>query len=415
MPSPWPTAQLGTVTVNHDSRRSPVREIDRKAGPYPYYGASGVVDHVDEYIFEGLHLLIAEDGENLRSRQTPVAFLADGKFWVNNHAHIVTGNERADTRYLCYALISSDISGYLTGSAMPKLTQKAMNAIEIPLPPIGIQRGIAGVLGTLDDKIEHNRRTSRALESLARAIFKAWFVDFEPVKAKAAGAKSFPSMPQPAFDALPNRFTDSELGPIPAGWKAGQMGDVGVTKRDQVAPEDINEETPYFGLEHMPRHSIALSEWGNVGSVVSGKFRFASGDILFGKLRPYFHKVGIAPIEGVCSTDIVVLAPKTKEWRSWLLMLVSSDEFVSHADQTSAGTKMPRTNWSDMADFATAVPPEPLSRVFEAITRPMIDLTLASIHESRKLAELRDLLLPKLMSGEVRVRDAQRALTNGKA
>src|SRR4051812_938342 len=105
-----PTAKLGDVTINHDTKRVPVRESNRKAGPYPYYGASGIVDWVDGFTHEGLHLLIAEDGENLRTRQTPVAFLADGRFWVNNHAHAVTGQTDADTRFLAYALSVTDVS-----------------------------------------------------------------------------------------------------------------------------------------------------------------------------------------------------------------------------------------------------------------------------------------------------------------
>jgi len=93
----WFEKPLGEITVNHDGKRRPVKESERKKGPFPYYGASGIVDYVDGYLFEGCHLLIAEDGENLRTRQTPIAFIADGKFWVNNHAHIVTGNGEVTT------------------------------------------------------------------------------------------------------------------------------------------------------------------------------------------------------------------------------------------------------------------------------------------------------------------------------
>ncbi|MEX0614143.1 MAG: restriction endonuclease subunit S [Pirellulales bacterium] len=405
MRNAWPRAKLGDVTVNYDARRVPVREADRKPGPYPYYGASGVVDHVDDYLFDGLYLLIAEDGENLRTRQTPVAFLANGRFWVNNHAHIITGNERADTRYLCYALAAADIGGYLTGSAMPKLSQLAMNAIELPLPSLDDQRGIAGMLGALDDAIEHNRRTSRALERLARAIFRAWFVDFEPVHAKATGATSFLSMPQNIFDSLPTTFTPSELGPIPDEWSVGVLRNVSTEHREQVTPKDVDPRTPYIGLEHMPRRSVTLAEWGQAGKVTSGKLRFRARQILFGKLRPYFHKVGIAPLDGVCSTDIVVFGPTSPEWFSFLLEHASSNDFVSYTNACSTGTKMPRTNWGDMSRYPVVKPPIELAEKFNEIVSPMFDWILEAIFESRKLAELRDYLLPKLLSGYVRVRD----------
>ena len=161
MRSEWRLRPLGELIVNHDGRRRPVKESDRKPGPFPYYGASGVVDYVDSYLFDGLHLLIGEDGENLRTRQTPIAFLASGQFWVNNHAHIVTGNEAADTRYLLYALTDADLSSYLTGAVMPKLTQGNLNRVLVPCPPRPIQEQVVAVLGALDDRITLLRENQR--------------------------------------------------------------------------------------------------------------------------------------------------------------------------------------------------------------------------------------------------------------
>src|SRR2546427_12591498 len=140
MAGEWRDRLLGELTENFDSVRVPVKEADRRPGPYPYYGASGVVDYVDKFLFDGEYLLIAEDGENLRTRTTPVAFMARGKFWVNNHAHIVRGNNEADTRYLMYALRATDVTGYLTGSTMPKLTQGSLNRIPVPAPRISERR-----------------------------------------------------------------------------------------------------------------------------------------------------------------------------------------------------------------------------------------------------------------------------------
>jgi type I restriction enzyme S subunit len=234
-------------------------------------------------------------------------------------------------------------------------------------------------------------------------------VDFEPVKAKAAGAHSFPSIHQDAFDCLPTRLIESDLGLIPEGWVLSAMGDIGHQRREQVAPDDTAEGTAYIGLEHMPRRCIALSNWGTADTVTSAKSRFKTGEILFGKLRPYFHKVGPAPVDGVCSTDIVVLSAKRTNEAAWLLMLVSSDEFVSHANQTSAGTKMPRTNWRDMASFPMALPPVDLLGAFQQIAAPMLDLIRQNIWESRKLTALRNYLLPKLLRGEVRVVDGERS------
>ena len=194
-----------------------MKESERKAGPYPYYGASGVVDHVDSYLFDGEYLLVGEDGENLRTRQTPIAFLGSGKFWVNNHAHIVTGNDLADTRFLMYALLNADISAYLTGAVMPKLTQGNLNRIELPCPPRAMQQSIVEILGALDDRIALLRETNATLEAIAQALFKSWFVDFDPVSAKSQGLAPA-GMDEATAALFPESFEESALGLVPKGW-----------------------------------------------------------------------------------------------------------------------------------------------------------------------------------------------------
>lgn len=173
MSSDWTVLPLGERSVNLDRRRVPVKGADRRPGPYPYYGASGVVDYVDGFIYEGLHLLIAEDGENLRSRKKPVAFLADGKFWVNNHAHILQANEDNDLRFLAYAVEASELSGYITGSAQPKLTQAALASVPILAPALSEQRLIANTLGAIDGKIASNLQTRTLLRALGVAKLRS--------------------------------------------------------------------------------------------------------------------------------------------------------------------------------------------------------------------------------------------------
>ena len=401
----WRERPLGELTENHDSVRVPVKEVNRRAGPYPYYGASGRVDRVDGYLFDGEYLLIAEDGENLRTRNTPIAFLARGKFWVNNHAHIVRGNGDADTRFLMYALAVADISGYLTGSTMPKLTQGNMNRIPLLAPPVKEQRAIAHILGTLDDKIELNRRMNETLEAMARALFKSWFVDFDPVRAKAEGRD--PGLSKQIADLFPDSFEDSELGEIPKGWTVGTLGDVAEHPRRGVQPGEIEPTTPYIALEHMPRRCIALSDWGAADGLESNKFEFKRGEILFGKLRPYFHKVGVAPVNGVCSTDIVVVAPRQRLWFGYVLGHISCDAFVKQTNAGSTGTKMPRTSWAEMARYPVVIPSERAAVVLTSQIRFAVDKMIGSIHQSRTLAILRDTLLPQLISGDLPVKESE--------
>lgn len=290
-----------------------------------------------------------------------------------------------------------------SSSGVPSIAQPVsyLRTIEVTLPPLGEQRAIAHILGTLDDKIELNRRMTETLEAMGRALFKSWFVDFNPVRAKAEGHDLV--LPRHVADLFPASFEDSELGEIPKGWKVGALGEIATHPRRGIQPDKMEASIPYIGLEHMPRRSVALSDWGTADGLGSNKFEFKKGEILFGKLRPYFHKVGVAPMDGVCSTDIVVAAPRTPKWFGFLLGHMSSDAFVEYTSSASTGTKMPRTNWHDMEQYPVVLPPDPIAAAFSDLIRPSVDRILACVHESRTLAALRDALLPKLLSGEIRV------------
>ena len=207
---------------------------------------------------------------------------------------------------------------------------------------------------------------------------------------------------------FPDSFEDSELGNIPKGWEVKTIGDIATSPRRGISPTDVLPETPYIGLQHMPRNSIALTDWEGAGQVTSGKSMFRRGEILFGKLRPYFHKVGIAPVSGVCSTDIVVVAPKSSMGSSIVLEYFSTDDFVAYTDQTSTGTRMPRTNWKTMSQFKIHLPPNHIIAVFQSIVYPIIECIIANIHQSRTLAAVRDTLLPKLVSGEIRIQEIEK-------
>ena len=280
-----------------------------------------------------------------------------------------------------------------------------MDSEIINLPPLAEQRAIAHVLGTLDDKIELNRRMNETLEAMARALFKSWFVDFEPVRAKMEGrwrrGESLPGLPADLYDIFPDRLAPSELGEVPEGWEVRRLEDVASQRRSTVKPPDIDPNSPYIALEHMPKRCIALLEWSNANGLASSKFMFKRQDILFGKLRPYFHKVGVAPLNGLCSTDIVVVLPISEQWFGFVLGHTSSKEFVDYTDATSTGTRMPRTKWKDMALYKVGLPSVEVSSAYNHLVRQWIESMLSGIHESRALARQRDALLPGLVGGKL--------------
>jgi len=349
-----------------------------------------------------------------------------GDDWVisTGFAVLRPNTELLEPRFL-YACVSNQaFTEYLItrekGAAYPAVSPEDIANAKIPFPPLPEQRAIAHILGTLDDKIELNRRMRQTLEEMARAIFKSWFVDFDPVRAKAAVRREHPdwtnaqvsraacpNLKPEIAELFPDRFVDSELGEIPEGWGVGRLGDVAEHTRRSVQPNSVAPDTPYIALEHMPRRCIALSDWGTAEGIESNKFEFRKGEILFGKLRPYFHKVGVAPVDGVCSTDIAVISPRTPHWFAFVLGVISSDDFVEYTNAGSTGTKMPRTSWTEMARYNIVLSPEALAQAFNDKVQPQVERIITAINESRTLASLRDALLPKLISGEIRVKDAE--------
>lgn len=407
MAGEWRERTLGELTENFDGTRVPVKEADRRSGPYPYYGASGIVDYVNGFLFDGEYLLIAEDGENLRTRTTPIAFLARDKFWVNNHAHIVRGNGEADTRFLMYSLAATDINGYLTGSTMPKLTQGNMNRIPLLTPPLPEQRAIAHILGTLDDKIELNRRMSETLEAMARALFKSWFVDFDPVRAKAEGRD--PGLPKRLADLFPDRLVDSEFGEIPEGWEVGTLADL-----SELNPEVWTKETRPAAINYV---DLSNTKWGRIEAVAAHGAADAPsraqrvlrpGDTIVGTVRPGNGSYALISEGGLTgSTGFAVLRPSAPQYAQFVYLAATAGENIDSLAHLADGGAYPAVR----PEFVTATPVarpdnEVLGR-FALASGPLLAKMACIERESRTLAALRDTLLPKLVSGELRVKDTE--------
>lgn len=402
----WQTRPLAALVENLDGRRVPVKEINRKPGPFPYYGASGIVDYVDGFLFEGLHVLVAEDGENLRTRKLPVAFLADGKFWVNNHAHVVRGNDQADTRFLCYALQQADISGFLSGSTMPKLTQGNLLRIPVLTPPLPEQRAIAATLGALDDKIELNRKMNATLEVMARALFRDWFVDFGPTRARMEGRE--PYLSSDLWSIFPDRLDDEGR---PEGWEVGTLRDV-VTFNPKEALKK-GTKTPYLDMAALPtqgaNHAEPIQRAFNSGS------KFRDGDTLFARITPCLengktclvHGLG-DEIVGWGSTEFIVLRPQPPLPAAFGYLVARASDFRNVAIQSMTGTSGRQRAMVDaLANYPLAIPPVVLMQAFNRSVSPLFDRIARNELESRTLAQTRDLLLPCLMSGELRLAEAE--------
>lgn len=322
------------------------------------------------------------------------------------------------------------ISATSTIHTLPIREQKKM---QIPVLSIRDQEEIISIVGGLDDKIELNRQTNQTLEQIARAIFTSWFVDFEPVKAKieakAAGCDpetaamcAISGKLEPELDQLPlehrqqlaataalfpDELVESELGLIPEGWEVERFGSIVSNIRESINPQAIAPDEPYVGLEHIDRQQIYLTQRGVAGDVDSNKSAFQEGDVLFGKLRPYFHKVCFVGFDGICSTDILVFRAKEDCWRGFVQCQLFDSVFVEYANVRSTGTRMPRASWKDMLAYPIAKPSDELAAIFSTMIDGFNAKAVLNVDSSRSFSGLRDSLLPKLLSGEINLNEVQ--------
>ena len=415
----WPKVTLGNCIEMNDATYSP-----KEQWPFVNYLDTGNI--TDNRIGKIRHLVAGEDkipsrarrkvqpGDMLYSKVRPnqrhfgIMKKVPENFLASTGFSVIRGKEGcARTDFLYWFLAQDSVVEHLhtiaehSTSAYPSIRPVDIERLTLNLPALPEQRAIARILGALDDKIELNRRMNKTLGGMMQALFESWFVGFDPVRAKMERRDI--GLPRNIADLFPKLLVKSELGYVPEGWSIGCISDIASCPRRSTKPSELPHESPYIGLEHMPRQSVALTNWAQVGNTKSGKLKFYKGNILFGKLRPYFHKVGVAPLNGVCSTDIMVIIPKKPQWAAFLLACISSTEVVAYANQASTGTKMPRTNWKAISDYRCCLPQEQTVCAFQNLVQPILDRIIANIHDSRALALQRDALLPKLISGDMQV------------
>lgn len=429
----WFEKSLGEVTINHDGKRRPVKESERKMGPYVYYGASGAIDYIDGYLFEGRYLLIAEDGENLRTRKTPIAFIADGKFWVNNHVHTVTGNGEVTTEYLHYYLQCADIQSYLTGAVMPKLTQGNLNKIPVRYPELNYQKSIVCVLSALDEKIDLNRRINLTLEAMAQAIFKSWFVDFDPVKAKIAAKhegrdplraamRAISGKAEAELDALPleqyqqlaataalfpDEMEKSELGEIPRGWGAGVFKECCLRVESGGTP---SRKEPAFWDGSIPwltsgevREVVVLDTREKItcaGLASSSAKLWPAMTTVVAMYGATAGQVCLLAEEMTANQACCALIPKS-EFRAFVF--IAARQSIQQLLEKASGSAQQNLNKSLVENHAQVIPDRDVAEAFEMVTTKLLQKWILNQRSMVTLGALRDTLLPKLLSGELSV------------
>ncbi len=381
MTDSWTETTFGEVIELYNHKRIPLstKQRSQRQGKYPYYGASGIIDYIDDYIFDRGYLLISEDGANLVERKTPIAFFASGKFWVNNHAHIVQGIPGvADDYFLMSYIQSANISGYITGTAQPKLSQANLKAIRLSLPPYQIQRKIAAVLSPYDDLIENNTRRIKILEEMAQTIYRQWFVEFR-----------FPRHEQV-------EMVESELGLIPQGWEVKSFGEVSLNFDRQRKPlsgmarSTMQGEYPYYGAAKILDHIN--------GYLFDGRYLLIAedGSVITEDGKPVLQLV---TGKSWVNNHTHVVQGKAPISTNFLYLFMSNVAISSYI----TGTAQPKINQHNLNRIPTLSPPQSLLDRFNKMIEPIFDNIVALDLKNANLRQTRDLLLPKFISGEIDV------------
>lgn len=387
---------------------------------------SGRIETPDEFIAEedyGTWMTrgYPEIGDVVLTTEAPLGEVAQIKFLpVALAQRIVTLRGKRnllDSGYLLYLMQSQEMQAKLigrsSGTTVMGIKQSELRKIEVSLPPIAEQRAIAHILGTLDDKIELNRQQNETLEAMARALFKAWFVDFEPVRAKLEGrwqrGQSLPGLPAHLYDLFPDRLVESELGEIPEEWRVGSSSDAveiigGGTPKTSVS-EYWNGEIPWFSVVDTPAASdvfVVQTEKSITQAGLNGSSaRLITKGTTIISARGTVGNLAIAGCDMTFNQSCYAL--RGKNGSGIYFVFLSAQRMVEQLKAMAHGSVFSTITRQTFEAVRAVLPPENVLQQFEKNAAGLLDPILVNVNESRSLAQLRDTLLPKLISGELRV------------
>jgi type I restriction enzyme S subunit len=403
MAGEWRERALGDVIEL--KRGYDLPQQDRRPGPVPLVSSSGVTDHHARAMAKGPGVVTGRYGT------LGQVFYIEQDFWPLNTTLYVRDFKGNDPRFISFFLRGLDFLEYSDKAAVPGLNRNHLHQARVVVPTdVGEQRAIAHILGTLDDKVELNRRMNETLEAIARALFKSWFVDFDPVRAKAEGRD--PGLPKALADLFPARLVGSELGEIPEGWEVGTLANLSVLNAEvwtkQARPPEIN----YVDL--------SSTKWGRIEAVTVHAAADAPsraqrvlrpGDTIVGTVRPGNGSYAFISEGGLtASTGFAVLRPSAPHYAEFVYLAATAPENIDALAHLADGGAYPAVRPEIVAAAPVVRPGDEMLGRFALVSGPALAKMAQAEREARTLVALRDTLLPKLISGELRVKDAERVV-----
>ena len=398
---------LGTVCTFFNNSRKPVTRSSRVAGEYRYFGAAGIQDYVSEYLFDGNFILVGEDGTVITEDDRPVVQQVSGKFWVNNHAHVIQPNEMEDYDYLYFAISSTKVRDLVTGAVQPKLSMTNLKQLQIPWAGDSVTRlTIGSILRSLDEKIASNNALSQTLEDIAQTIFKSWFIDFDPVKAKMAGEK--PVGVDAATAALfPDSMVESELGPVPKGWSISKVDSLTKTlvggTPSRVRDDFWNGDIPWFNSGKVNEFRIIeASEYiTELGLQKSAAKLLPVGTTVLAITGATLGQYSRVEISASGTQNVIGILQSEYISNEFIYSFIASG--ISRIVAAGTGGAQQHINKEIVDNFEFIYPGKKLVDVFTLTVESMFQEISSLTFSSKNLSQLRDALLPRLLSGELQI------------
>jgi len=434
MHNTWPRVPVSKV-ANIVLGGTPNRKVLKYwNGHIPWATAKDIVNANSRYIHKVKEFITEEGLKNSAAKLLPkgtILITARGTVGTlaklgcdmafNQTCYAIIQNESIDRDFLYYALkgTMTEMKALTYGTVFETITTKSFDSWFIALPPLSEQRAIAHILGMLDDKIELNRRMSETLEQIARAIFKAWFVDFEPVRAKMSGrwkkGQSLPGLPAHLWDLFPDRLVNSELGEIPEGWQVGKLSDLCSTQYGYTANSVDEPIGPKF-LRVTDINKRNWIEWGAVPYCqihpdTKPAYALKIGDLVVARMAdPGKSAIIEEEVDAVFASYLVRLKTKSLSHSYYIYGYLKSHLYAEYSKGARSGSVQSNMNAKVIVGARLVIPPNKVMEHFLEMILPLRQRIVSNVRQSNSLAALRDALLPKLISGEIRIKDAEKLI-----
>ena len=405
MSSEWADATLGSVVRFDSGNRNSQDAVD--SGEYPFFTCSREILRHSEYDFDREAVIMA--GNNAEARFHLQYY--QGRFAARQRTYVMSPlGDDLDCRFLFYALhrLQPHFKAHAQGTTTKFVTIGILRDAPIYLPPKQEQKAIAHILGILDDKIELNRKTNETLEAMAKALFKSWFVDFDPVRAKAEGRPT--GLPAEISDLFPDSFEDSELGEIPSGWEVKALDEIahflnGLALQN-FPPEDGAATLPVIKIAQLKKGESTGAD--RCSTAVPSDYVIRDGDVLFswsGSLAVDIWCGG----DGALNQHLFKVTSKTYgKWffYQWVNHHLPDFQEIAQGKATTMG----HIQRHHLSAAKVLIPPPSLLAAMDSAFTALLDRAFGLRRQSKQLGSIRDALLPKLISGEIRIPDAEKML-----